>query len=182
MAYQMHDGIFARNAHGTIVLSPSGNNTAHALTQGFATAELWGINSQGFRTHPEVSGGRQGSAIGTISVEKIYAQTLPSYLAALRDELGMRLPYTLELGAVGIRGCCLGLPSVQFPNSRFHGPIGKNELGFRYTLEQGTEVELPSALRQFFEELYDLVAVSREGVLTDEIIARNHLPSRKAEV
>jgi len=178
MAYQMHDGIFARNEHGPIVLSPSGNNTVHALTQGFATGELWGVNSQVFRTHPELLGGKKGIAIGTISVEKIYVQTLRSYLATLHDELGMRPPYTLELGAVGIQGCYLGLPSVEFSNGQFYGPIGKPEIRIRYSLEQGTEAELLNALRRFFVELYDLVAVSREHILTDEIVAKNDLPSR----
>ena len=165
MAYQRHDGIFARNDHGPILISPSGNNTVKALTQGFATGELWGINSQGFRADRDIDGGRDKSAIGTISVERIYSQTTSSYLAALRDKLGLRLPYTLELGAVGIYGCYLGLPSVEFPNGAFYGPIGRQEISSRYTLEQGTQEELSNALNDFFTELYDLVAVSREDII-----------------
>ena len=179
MCYYPFNGLFSRNNEGWIVIEPLGATTSQALTQAFATGELWGLNSQVFRTHSDRRPPDDSiPVIGTISMEKIYTRTLANYVRVFREELKLSLPYSVELGAVGLKGCYLITPSLEFGSGEFHGPVGKPEIVRTYPLSTGKDAEVMNILRQYLDDFYDLAAASREQVLTDEIVAQNGLPPR----
>jgi hypothetical protein len=178
MGYYPFNGLFSRNNEGWTVIEPFGATTSQALTQAFATGELWGLNSQVFRTHVEQRSPDSIPVIGTISMEKIYTRALLNYVGVLREELKLNLPYSVELGAVGLKGCYLVTPSLEFGSGEFHGPVGKPEIVRAYVLSTGRDAEVMDILRQYLDDFYDLAAASRAAVLTDEIVAKQGLPPR----
>ena len=178
-------GLAARNSYGSIILDPSSSTTTDAITQGFETGELWGVNAQVFRTvskHPGLSGGTETlQAIPSITLEKIYARTLENYVRILFDEMNLRLPYTIELGATGLKECRLAVPTGGvFGRGEYVGLMMSDNINKRYELNNTNAGTIEAILRSYFTDFYDLAACLRDKVLTDELITANGLPSRRA--
>ena len=107
-------GIPARNRFGPIIHDPIGESELWALTQGFDTGELWGLNGQIFRPHAhEDFIARKKEPITFIPMiifERIYCRVLRNYVQVASAELQLRQPYTIELGATGLDGVFLAVP------------------------------------------------------------------------
>ncbi len=100
-------GLTASNDYGSIAIDPSGSSTTQGITQAFPTGELWGINSQVFRPASYrrfIAPDEAITAFGVISAEKPYTRALENYASFVTEELKLRAPFVLELGAVGLKG------------------------------------------------------------------------------
>ena len=183
MANSPMAALSAPNDHGYVVFEPISASTTKGITQAFLTGELWGINSQVFQTArvkirfkgPDES----ATAMGVITAERIYTRTLENYVSVAVSEMNLRLPFVLEIGAVGLKGVYMGAPHPEVSQGHYYGPIREPSLVRRYELPDASSETLYGVLRQFFNELYDLAECSRLNVLTDEHIRRNVLPERR---
>jgi hypothetical protein len=176
-------GVAARNDLGSIIIDPEAATSTQGITQGFPTGELWGLNSQVFR----IDGARQFRGIGQeihfigmISLEKVYVRTLQNYIRVALEEMKLRLPLTVELGAVGLDQFYLAVPGGEFGDGQFVGPVKVASISKRYVLHDTNAASAMHILRQYFEDFYDLAACSREEVLTDKLVAAYSLPPRQA--
>jgi hypothetical protein len=174
-------GISAENSHGSIILDPHGNSSIAGMTQGFPTGELWGLNSQPFRTatRPVFKGNPHSvDYLGMISVEKLFVRTLENYISIALGEYQLRPPFVVEAGGTGLLGVFAGVPSIEIPSGEFAGPFRSASFEKRYVLEDVQRDQISDVLRQFFDDFYDLAACSRSRVLTHAHIAENQLPPR----
>jgi hypothetical protein len=181
MSAKAFGGIAASNEYGWIVIEPLNSNTTQAFSQGFATGEIWGVNSHVFRPITLEHFGRpeeKSVSFGAIGVEKVYTRTLENYVSTALTEMKLTLPYVVEIGAVGLQGVYMGVPHPEFSNGHYAGPIRDEKLVRRYELQEASDNEIHEVLREFFDELYDLTECSRSDILTDEHIRLNGLPER----
>jgi hypothetical protein len=177
-----HGGLSSVNDYGWIAIDPTANTLTNAITQVFPTGELWGINSQVFTAaairRNALSSQEPALAVGVISAEKVYTRTLQHYISVATEEIKFRPPFVVEIGAVGLKGAYMGAPHPEFPRGRYYGPIRESSLVRRFDLADTQDATVFGALRQFFEELYDIAECSRADVLTDEYVRKNDIPSR----
>jgi len=181
MSAKAFGGIAASNEYGWIVIEPLNSNTTQAFSQGFSTGEMWGVNSHVFRPIALQHYGRpeeKSVSFGAIGVEKVYTRTLENYVSTALTEMKLTPPYLVEIGAVGLQGVYMGAPHPEFSHGHYYGPIRDQQLVRRYELQEAADHEVSEVLRQFFDELYDLVECSRSDMLTDEHIRLNSLPER----
>jgi hypothetical protein len=176
-------GIPSRNKFGPVIHDPIGQSELWALTQGFASGELWGLNGQVFAAHPRnnpFAGTTDAiTVIPIVTFEKIYSRVIRNYVQILTGELQLRFPYTVELGASGLDGVYLAVPvGGPFTNGAIEGPIMQPSLQKRYTLSDTTKAAINAVLRAYFTEVYDLVALARADALNDEVVATHNLPPR----
>jgi hypothetical protein len=202
-------GLPAQNSYGYVVFEPQDTTTTRGITQVFLTGELWGINSQVFYLDTVVDRGSSGlhkraSALGGISAEKIYVRTLENYVSVAVSELKLRLPFVLEIGAVGLKDAYIAARHPAFPHGYLYepihepslvrryelpnvsreplyylyGPISESSLVRRYELPNVGRETLYDALRRFFNDLYNLAECSPPDALTDEYFHKYDLPER----
>jgi hypothetical protein len=175
-------GIASANDYGWLVIDPRANTATQAITQGFPTGELWGINSQVFSLiamqRTLASKEEPAVAFGVISAEKIYARSLENYVAGVTQELKLKPPFVVELGIVGLKGLYMGAPHPEFSSGFYYGPIRESSLVRRYELRDDRIETQQDRLRLFFDEIYDLAECSRSEVLTDEHVRINGIPPR----
>ncbi len=179
-------GLIAPNEYGYIVLDPSSSTTTQGISQAFASGEIWGINSKVFRPTAlarllqpfQYLGAEGDSMFGALGAERIYTRALENYASTASKDMKLRLPYVVEIGAVGLKNVCLGVPDPDDSSTRFCGPIRNPSLVRRYELQSTTRESVHAVLRQFFIELYDLAEISRSDTLTDEQVRKNDLPAR----
>jgi hypothetical protein len=174
-------GIPGRNDFGPIIYEPQGpNNLMIALTQGFPTGELWGVNAQAFsfRGQQNLRSDRDIWVVSAIGLEKLYVHVLRNFVKIMSSELSVILPYTVEMGAVGTRNAYLAVPGGPLSTGQLVGPIRKPSIQKRYQLSDVSNNGIMEVLRQYFIELYDLAESTRADVLTDVHVADNDLPSR----
>ncbi|HEV2957746.1 MAG TPA: toll/interleukin-1 receptor domain-containing protein [Xanthobacteraceae bacterium] len=119
-------GLATRNKFGPIIIDPEGANTITGLTQGFPTGELWGVNGKIFVPHPSTNHFNGTTniirVIPVIAFERLLVKTVHDYVDAAR-QLGVRVPYTVELGAVSLDNVFLGCPGGETGGISFEGPI-----------------------------------------------------------
>lgn len=110
-------GLPARNRYGPIIIDPLAATSIAGLTQGFASGELWGLSSKvfapqqlqlGFPPRPEAR-----IVIPMISLEKLYVRVLINYITIAASEFKLQLPFTVELGATGLKDSYLSVPGAQ---------------------------------------------------------------------
>jgi hypothetical protein len=174
-------GLCDENTYGSIILEPQGNSSIMGMTQRFPTGELWGLNSQPFRTEvrPVFKGDPQNfDYVGMISVEKLFVRTLENYVRIAVGEYQFRPPFVVEAGGTGLLGVLAAVPSVEVPSGEFVGPFRSPAFEKRYVLEDVHPHQISDVLRQFFDEFYDLAACSRSEVLTDAHVTANQIPPR----
>jgi hypothetical protein len=172
-------GIPGRNRFGPVIYDPQGPNTMLGLTQGFPTGELWGVNAQMFslRGRHNVSGAEVW-LVSAIGLEKLYVRALRNYVKVASSELGLVLPYTVEMGAVGINGVNLLVPGGPLNQGEFAGSFMQPYIQKRYSLAEISDQAIKQVLRNYFVEFYDLATCERAKVLTDTHVAANDLPPR----
>ncbi|ODA66597.1 hypothetical protein A7A08_02364 [Methyloligella halotolerans] len=159
-----------QNNWGAISLQPHGEGIT-SFTQIFETGELWGVSEEPFR-----NGDRSG--LVALAVEKALSATLENYRLVYENDLKIRPPFTVEFGAVGLKGQYLLVPSAEFRSGEYAGPILKEGLTKTFQLESFDPAEWNSALRDFLIDLYDLAARDRSKILTDAIVAAHALPPK----
>ena len=102
MSWQPMSGIASANDYGWAVIDPRGNNLTQAITQGFPTGELWGVNSQVFSRaamrQTMASDEEPATVFGVISAEKLYTRALENYVSVATSEMKFksRLSSSLE--------------------------------------------------------------------------------------
>ena len=175
-------GIASANDYGWVTIDPVSNTLTRGITQAFPTGELWGINSNLFTVvrmqRNIVAPEEPAIAIGIIAAERVCARALENYVSVAISEMKLRLPFIVELGAVGLRDVFMGAPHPEFSSGHYYGPIRERSLVRRYELPDARQATLFNILRQFFEEFYDLAECTRSDVLTDEHIRKNAIPPR----
>lgn len=179
-------GVPSRNRYGPIIYDPIAASAIAGFTQGFEGGELWGLNGQlAVARRQQVIRPRPGyetiEFIPIISFEKLYVRVLQNYTKILASELKLQLPYTVELGAIGLNGLHLACPGGSNGQGQFVGPIMKDIIQKRYILKSASESSVDDLLREFFNEFYDLAACSRAQQLTNEVVAAHGLPSRLSQ-
>jgi hypothetical protein len=95
-----------------------------------------------------------------VGVKKIYERVLTNYISVARDHLGVPVPYQIELGAIGLKGMRVSLPSQlrQWPN-QFSEPIYEDQLRLRRALSDSGADAQHALIEEFLRKLYDLAAV-----------------------
>ena len=181
MAPSMVGGLVGRNDYGYVTIDPIHSNTTRAITQGFPSGEIWGINSQVFQPARFNYSGRPDQKIisfGVISAERAYTRTLENYVSVASTEMGLPPPWVVEIGAVGLKGVYMGAPHPEVSTGHYYGPIRQVSLVRDYELQDASREAIDGALRRFFNELYDLADISRQDILTDDYVRKNDLPER----
>jgi hypothetical protein len=175
-------GLTARNRYGPIIIDPIANTSIAALTQGFASGELWGINGKlyvpyriqvGFPPRPT-----DALMIPMVTLERIYVRALNNYVSVAASELKLQFPYTIELGLVGLEDTYLAIPGGLGGQGEIVGPILQDTLQLRFSLDDDNEASIMGLLRSYFIKVYDLAARERSSVLTDQLISGYGLPPR----
>jgi hypothetical protein len=172
----VYGGVPKRNQYGSIIVDPVADTSIAALTQGFPTGELWGVNGNVFvrerLQHGFPPRSEYGTVIPMIHFEKLHVRVLTNYVAVAASELKLRFPYTIEIGAVGLRDAYLTGAGM------FNGPIMQPSIQSRHSLNDATEASISELLRSYFAKFYDLAACSRVDFLTDAVAAAHGLPRR----
>jgi hypothetical protein len=175
-------GVAARNEHGAIIYDPISASVIGALTQGFETGELWGLNDRLFVVqHRNMFPGQPTGpiyALPMIAVEKIYVRSLTNYVKVADNEMQLPFPYTVELGAFGLKNAYLGVPGGPSNMSQMVGPIMRDAFRRTYTLEDHSDAAIRNLLKTYFDDFYDLAACSRADVLTDQLVAAHDIAPR----
>jgi hypothetical protein len=100
------------------------------------------------------------------------------YVSFATDKLSLLFPFTVVLGAVGLKGVYMGAPHPKASGGHYYGPFRDASLIRRYEIHDGSQASLFNVLRQYFEELYDLADCSRSAILTDEYVKIKDIPPR----
>lgn len=158
------------NEFGAIVFETNGVSI-HALTQMFASGEIWGVSERPFRSGvPEL--------LVAVNVEKLLTHTLQNYLLIVKNDMKLIPPFTLELGLAGLQDLRLHYPGIEgFPEGMHSRPFVADSFHRSYQLEGFDWSGWQNALQSFFEEVYDLVGLRRDEVMTAKIIAGHRLPA-----
>lgn len=179
---QLVNGLVVReNKFGTIIFDYDGGNSITALTQGFETGELWGMNGKLFRTASVQSPTRNGVILATalhmVVFEQIYGRVLRNYIH-VQSKLGLPPPYSVILGVVGLGGAYLTVPNLRSHGTGSNkGPIYDNEIEKHFMLNKTDDTEINTVLREFFEQIYDMASIRRKDVWTADLAAAHTVPS-----
>lgn len=143
-------GHLERNRFGVIAFEPSGTAThTRTLTQLFMTGEIWGVAGQFFRDY-------QGQpTIPLDSLENIFFRVLSNYCTVLENGMGIAPPYTVVLGAVGLKDTHVG------HNNSVEGPIYQDRFEKRLLLNDVSDAARAALVREFFDGILDLAGVKR---------------------
>lgn len=178
-------GLVGRNTYGPVIIDAIRSDVRSA-TQGFPSGELWGISAECFRElgrrdewwpsyRPE-----RYFVIATITLEQVFVRSLNNYINILRDELHLKSPYVVEMGAVGLSGCYLAVPGGDFGRGQEVGPIMEDTFKRRYEINAVDRAadrhSIMRILKEYFVEFYDIAACVRNEVLTEQLVASHRLP------
>jgi hypothetical protein len=140
-----------RNAHGVIGLNSSGTaTTPPAFTQLFSTGEIWGVTRGFFASYQNMT------VVPTISLENVYRRVLANYVEILEKGLGIATPYTVVLGAIGLKDAHVGLS-----NNSVDGPIYNDRIEIRRVLNETNLPAQAAVVREFVDAVLDLAGVRR---------------------
>jgi hypothetical protein len=162
----------SRNQYGPISYMPRGQGTISALTQGFATGELWGLNSEVFfhGVRNDFFDTAEIEYIPVMNLEQLFLKTAFAYVNFLGGDLGLKPPFGIWLGLVGIRDKYLGFPPQTkaspanfFSNERILVPSFER----KYSIDELKDKHVFRALTRFFDEFYELVSLSRSEIIPE---------------
>jgi hypothetical protein len=153
-------GLPARNKHGVIVFEPRGHSRPtsgiKASTQVFPTGEIWGTNAWLLR-YDEQAGQR---VLPTLPFETTFFDTLRRYVKFAQDALGLKPPFEVRAGIVGIES---GL--LELLRNDLWGPIYQNEVTTSRVLNETSAGALNAFLLSFFDAVYELTSHRRPNGL-----------------
>jgi hypothetical protein len=110
-------------------------------------------------------------------MEKVYLRTLRNYVQ-LAAAFGFSPPYTVIIGAVGIKDIYLAVPGGPFGNGELAGPIVQDGFRQKLVLDSIDDTALKNLLRRVFIPFYALANRNRGDILTDQLVAAHDLPPR----
>lgn len=145
---------FAPNAYGAIAFETdlSKDGLIASSTQVFMNGEIWGIapwllkNDWG------------GKFVPARRVEEVYQTALPKYLHFAQHQLGLKPPYIVEAGAVGLKGRSF-VVDLFGPNPKHY--FLDNEIKVRRDLNALSPRAANDALSELFEMLFKMTGASR---------------------
>jgi hypothetical protein len=144
-------GYLDRNRFGGVAIEASGTSTTpRSLTQLFVSGEIWGISTHFFRTYHD------HLAIPITALENIYWRVLSNYCDLLTVGMGIALPFTVVLGAVGLNDVHVGID-----NTTVAGPIYTDHIEIRRVLHDLSKPAQEAIVREFVDAILDLAGVSR---------------------
>ena len=150
----VNGGLPERNQFGAIAYEPHGDSPdLVGFTQIFRNGEIWGV------TREFVVPYNGELAIPTVNMENIYQRVLAGYVSLAHDDLALTPPYEIELGAVGLQDVRLGLPRPVL-HGNLSARINEHELRMRRVLNDLAGSAQHSLIRQFVDELLDLVGIA----------------------
>jgi hypothetical protein len=158
-------GINERNKYGAIAFDIQGTDTIIALTQGFGTGELWGVNGRVLQS--QAIGESERTIVPIRRFEEVFVKTLTNYVAIATRLFGFSPPFTAIMGVWGLINARLVGPGRPYWES---GPIYDSAYQQIFTLEGADDASIREVLRAFFSGFYDLAAVSRDQMLSDGIL------------
>jgi hypothetical protein len=175
-------GVASRNSYGPVILQPIGERKLYSLTQAFDSGEIWGLTREPFvkRSHTNPTTGQEApvTIVPMVDRERLYNTTLSNYVRVITEKLNFRPPFVVECGAVGLHGAYLGVPvGGLFGDGNTIGPVMRDEIRKRYTLEDVSAGAIKDLLRLFYATFYDMVAIARKDAMTPQFIAKYNLPS-----
>lgn len=147
-------GLYKPNGYGAIVVEPESVNrpTITASTQVFPNGELWGF------VRRLLTVGAEHRQIGGKAFEEIYRQTLRRYVDFMENLLGIQPPYTVEAGAVGIKGFSIVTDANGLET---YGPFHDDTFKVRLLLNAAKQQALDAALLRIFEEFFGATGYPR---------------------
>jgi hypothetical protein len=144
------DGYLDRNRFGVIALTPSGTSTTPtSFTQLFSTGEAWGVTRNFFASYQNLT------VVPVNALENIYRRVLANYVDILEKGLGIAPPYTVVLGAIGLRNAHVGL------NNSVDGPIYDDRIEIRRLLNEANKQAQEAVVKEFADAILDLAGVRR---------------------
>jgi hypothetical protein len=146
--------LFAANSYGAIAFEPdsSTDGLIASSTQVFLNGEIWGIASWLLKT------GWGGKFVPARRVEEVYKGALPKYLQFSQHQLGLKPPYIVEAGAVGLRGRSF---LVDLVGARTKHQFFDDDIKVRKRLPDLSSKAANGALSELFEMLFKLSGASR---------------------
>jgi hypothetical protein len=180
-----HDwlGSAVRNRCGAMYYIERRPRQIAAFTQGFASGELWGMNSEVFQSQnaPVVPGepGGRIRIVPSVAMEKLYIETLNNYVQVAQKLFEAPLPYRIEFGIKGVEGAHVTFPLV--PAGRLEGPIFEEAFRRTYSLTETTQEAIDALLARYFTAFYsELVACKRKDMLAEPFMSAHGLPRDSA--
>jgi hypothetical protein len=167
MLWRGHGALTGHNRHGAIAFEPGshppkGAARMAASTQLFPNGELWSISTAVIVT---ARGDRPPSIrvpfVHSLTFEQLLYDTLRRLVAAAESELGLRPPWQVELGLVGMDGVHV----VGMLGNEQWGPIRKAEIVDRMILNENTTASIDSLLLRFYGLVYDATGYQRPAGL-----------------
>jgi hypothetical protein len=144
-----------RNRFGAITFEPHGTSTSpRSFTQAFTNGELWAVTNEFFVHRGE------GLLIPTTNVQNISGRVLENFCSIANDLLGIKPPYQIELGAVGLRGATLGIGMHDISET-----IHSNDLRLRKVLNDTSPESRGAIVDEFLDLLFDLAGERRRRVV-----------------
>ena len=147
--WRQPSGLFSDNRFGAVVLEPQSpdGGPVKAITQLITNGEIWGFAPWLFVTN------EYGKLIPGEAFETVYRDVLKRYLDFMRQQLSIDPPYTVEAGAVGLKGFHIATkPPGQ--GAQHFGPFYDNEFKVRVVLNDDTDAARDTFLLKVFNELY----------------------------
>jgi hypothetical protein len=140
-------GLFAANGYGAIVVEPKSvrGGAVQALTQVFTNGEVWALAPWLLKDN------EYGKFVPGQAFETTFRARLGDYVALVGEELGISPPFTVQAGAVGLKG--LRIVVDQNPDTAF-GPIHDDAFRVERVLNEVTPAPLDQAALEIFEALF----------------------------
>ena len=145
-------GHLDRNRYGVVAIEPSGTSTVpRGLTQLFPSGEVWGISTHLFKIFD------RHLTISFVAVENVYRRVLANYCDHLSKGIGLAPPFTIVLGAVGLRDTYVRADST------VNGPIHTDNIEIRRVLSDFGKEAQETVVRNFVDAVLDLAGVRRQA-------------------
>jgi nucleoside phosphorylase len=153
-------GLFTQNQYGSIVVEPESvrGGALKALSQLFASGELWGLASWLLVRHRKDF----GHFIPALALESVYRNVLARYINFVVRHLCVDPPVIVKAGAVGIQGFRLAVAN-DYMSDVFHD----SQLEETYELRDFSQDSLNAILLRFFESMHAATGTPRPQNLYD---------------
>ena len=149
----INGGMAGRNKFGAISYEPHGTSaTPIAFSQLFRNGEIWGVTR-------EFAAKYEGElVVPMVNVLNIYNRVLANFVKVASEDLGIPYSYQAELGAVGLDGMCVSLPSPAISN-QLSDHVYEGQLKLRKILNRRPQSPRIPIVDEFIAQLYDLAGV-----------------------
>ena len=122
-----------------------------SLSQILKTKEIWGVDALTLTKSRNASGGTEHGYFPFGAIQQNLVDTLGEYLSFAKGYLNLPLPLKIEVGATGIEGYRMTMPSGSVTN--FGGHMVVDDISYTGQIEDyiASPVEL---LKPFFDKLW----------------------------